>query len=185
MFFVIFSAFLTILTIPIKLTFKGFCSFKDKKVFFSCNIFKVFNLLSGFLDFANNRIILSLKKDKTKALKYKDMLPDEVKTDVIYHFDTINIQSATLLGGEFDEYKAFFCVFINVANRIVYHVLKERKPYLKFKNDVFLLDESSPSGAITKFEVVTNLVAVIEILVKKIYGGIYNYVKGKIKQQNS
>ena len=182
MFFVLFAIACIILVLPIKLTVKVFCSFKDKKVFFSCGVFKIFNVSSGFLDFANNRLVLRLKNDKIKTIKYKDMLPDKVKTDFILHFDAIKFQSVILLCGEFDEFKAYFCILINATNRIAFTLLKEKKPYLKFKNDVFLLEENSPSGVIAKLEIVSNLVAIIEILIKKIYGGIYNYVKGKVKQ---
>lgn len=185
MFFALFSLFLIFLTIPIKLDFKGYLGFNDKKIFFSSDIFGFFNILSGFINFSNNRLILRLKKHKCTTLKYKDLLPDKVKTDFIRHFDTVNFHSAILFGGEFNEFKAFTTIYVNSLSKIAYQILKYKKPYLKFKNDVFLLEENEPSAIIVKTTEIINFIAIIQIIIKKLYGGIYNYVKGKIKQQNT
>ena len=181
MYFVVVSLFLIILIFPIRLNIKGFCSDRDKKIFFSINIYGKIKLFCGFIDFANNRVVLRLK-NKTSSLKYKDFIPDKVKTDFISHFNLVEFRSATLLGGEFNENKAIFCVFINAINRTAYKVLSDLLPYLNFRNDVLLLEDTEPSGFVVKIGAITNVIALIEITVKKIYGGIYNYVKRKIKQ---
>lgn len=170
--------------IPIKINLKGFISSKDKKIFFASKIYSVISLLSGYIDFTNNRLIMRLKNKKAKALKYIDLLPDEVKTNFIKCFNVINFRSAILLGGEFNELKAFLCIFINSLNKTVYTALKKRKPYLNYKNDVFILEENEPSGVALMIDAVTNLFSLTKSLIKKLYGGIYNYVKGKVKQQN-
>ncbi|MBQ9782399.1 MAG: hypothetical protein IJW26_04380 [Clostridia bacterium] len=181
MLLVLITIFLILFTIPIKINLKVFLGFKDKKIFFTSDVYRFIKISSGFIDFTNNRLILRLKNKKSSCLKYKDMLPDKVKTDFILHFDLINFHSAILFGGEFNEFKAFSCIFLNSLSKIAYQVLKGQKPYLKFRNDVFLLEEDEPSGLMTNVVAVTNAFAITEIFIKKLYGGIYNYVKGKIK----
>ena len=101
MFFILFSIFCTIIVFPVTLTCKVFCNFNDKKVFFSCKVINCFNLTSGFLNVSNTRLNLTLKNNKLKSLKFKDVLPNKKKTDLILHFDIIKFQSAILLGSEF------------------------------------------------------------------------------------
>lgn len=175
------TVFLTILIFPIGLNLRFFINFTDKKFFYSIKLYGLLKINCGYVDFAKGRIILRYNDKKAKALKFKDMILDDNKVNVMSHFDYLNLRSAVLLGGEKNSQKLFGCSTINIVNSIVGRFLKCVKPYSNYKNDVILLGENDSSGFIGELKSVTNSIAIIEIFIKKIYKGVLEYVKGKTK----
>lgn len=175
------TVLLLILILPIGLNLRFFINFTDKKIFYSIKLYGLIKANCGYIDFAKGRIILRYNDKKTKALKFKDMLLDDNKVNAMSHFDYLTLRSAVLLGGEKDAQKLLGCLIINSVNSTIGRFFKAYKPYSNYKNDVILLGEKDSSGFIGELKSATNLVSIIEILIKKIYKGALEYVKGKTK----
>ena len=172
--------FLVLITIPLSINTKVLVSVGDKKIFYSISCYRFFKLNSGFIDFTNNKAILRYSRRKTKALMYKDFLPDQNKTEVFKHIDFTRFSSAILVGGEDDVKKLSTCATINNITASLYAFLKTEKPYLKFKNDVVILNKDDKSGGLFDINIVINGIALIKILFKKIYKGVLEYAKRKV-----
>ena len=179
MLLILTSISLLIFLFPITVKIRILLSFKDKKLFYTLRIYDKLYLNGGYIKIENGRVVLNYGKSKNKKLSYKDALFDNTRTDVVKHIDFIKNSSAVLLGGEDDFDKYFLSVAILDVSSITYSILKENKPYLKFKNDVIILDENDKSGFICETVFVINVLVICVILIKKVYGGIINLCKKK------
>ena len=114
--------FLMILFLPFTLRLRAMVNLKDLKVYYSINLYGTLKLNCGYIGFANNRLVLRYGKNKVKPLKYKDILLDDSKVDLINHFDLVKISSAVLLGG--DEGRSIWVALILQAlNPTAYRLL--------------------------------------------------------------
>lgn len=184
MIYAIITLFLIILALPISLSVKVLGSIEDKKVFYSVKLFDFFKINSGFLDFTGNRAVLRYGRRKAKPLYYKDLLPNQNKTEIFKHIDVTKFSSAILIGSEEEMASLSASATLSNISATVYAILKTYKPYLKFHNDIILLEQGETSGCLFDSVLVFNGVSLIKIVVKKIYEGVLNYVQRKVAKQN-
>lgn len=175
---------LLIISIPISFKVRVLISLGDKKIFYSIKLFGTLTLNSGFVDFTENRAVLRYARRKEKVLYYKDLIPDHKKTDIFRHFDFTQFSSAILLGGDDEISKLSTSAILSNATATVYSLLKTYKPYIKFRNDLILLEEGEKTGGLIESNIVINGVGVIKIIVKKLYEGVIEYAKRKVGKQN-
>ena len=135
-----------IIFFPFTVRVRAVINFKKMKIFYSLSVYGVIKLNCGYIGFANNRLILRYGKNKILPLKYKDLLLDDSKVDIINHFDLLKSSSAVLIGGKNEDLKIWLAFIIKTLNPIIYGLLKIESPNLIFKNDVFLLGENDSSG---------------------------------------
>lgn len=173
-----------ILFFPFTIRLRVLLNSKNKKIFYSINLYGILKLNCGYIGFANNRLVLRYGKNKEIPLKYKDMFLDDTKVDVINHFDLIKSSSAIILGGINEDLKVWLSIIIKMLNPFIYRLLKLKSPNVKFKNDIFLLSEHDTSGGLLEILAVSNIIAILELIIKKYIGEFISYVKGKKGQQN-
>ena len=166
-----------ILFLPFTLRVRALVNLKELKLYFAINIYGVIRLSSGYIGFANNRLVLRYGKNKQTPLKYKDILLDGNKVDLINHFDLVKISSAILLGA--DELSIWFAFILRVLNPTVNKLLKIKSCNLRFKNDIYIIEENTAIGGILEIVAVSNIFAITEMFVKKFIGEILVYVKDK------
>lgn len=159
---------LIILTVPITFKIKAMLSISEKKLYYSVSALKILKINCGYLDLKDGSIKLIYNNNKLKYLTFNDLLPNSDSVNTFKHFNLLKSSSAVLLGEDADDYKYYICALINSLNPVAYKLLSEIQPYLKFKNDVILLDSDSSSGALGEFTVSTNALSIISIAVKKI-----------------
>lgn len=148
------------------------------------NLYGILKLNSGYICFANNRLILRYGKNKEIPLKYKDIFLDYAKVDVINHFDLIKSSSAIILGGINEDLNLWLAIIIKTLNPIIYRLFKFKSPNINYKNDIILLSENTAVGGLVEILAVSNIFAMIELIIKKYIGEFISYVKGKKGQQN-
>lgn len=168
-----------VLFIPFTLRVRIILNLKEFKIYYALTLYGVINLNCGYIGFANNRLILRYGKNKTLPLKYKDLLLDDSKVDLINHFDLLKSSSAILLGGENEELKLWTAFILRAINPVIYRLLCVESPNIKFKNDIFLLGEKDSSGGLLEVVAVSNAFALVELIIKKFIGEVTSYVKGK------
>ena len=180
----LFFALTVILIFPLFLSTQAILDLKGKRLYYSIKLFSKIKLNCGFVVFTRKRAVIKYKKNKRKSFFYKDVVKDKTNAKALKSFIFIKINSAICLGGENSFEKLTLSYLLNGVQAILYSVLKEVKPKVKLKNDVILLDENHGSGAVASISAVINLLGLAVIFIRKLYGGIVNYVKGKKRQQN-
>ena len=176
---ILVSISLLMFFLPITVEIKLLLSLKDKKLFYATRIYDKIYINGGYFEIENKRVVLNYGKNKSKKLSFKDALFDNTRTDVVKHIDFIKNHSAVLIGGDDYFEKYFLSVAILDVSSITYSILKENKPYLKFKNDVIILDETDKSGFICETVFAIKVLVICVILIKKVYGGIIYLCKKK------
>lgn len=150
-------------------------SIKDKKLYYSITMSNLFKINCGYVDFNGGSVKLIYKKDKIKFLTAYDLIPNGDSVNFIRHFNCLKLSSAILLGEDIDDYKYYVCSIISCINPIIFSVLNEINPYVKYKNDSIILGENSNSGFVAEIILSTNLISIISIIIKKlskkIFGG--------------
>ena len=169
----------TILFFPFKIRLRVLINSKNKKIFYSMNLYGILKLNSGYICFANNRLVLRYGKNKEIPLKYKDMFLDDTKVDVINHFDLIKSSSAIILGGINEDLNLWLAIIIKTLNPIIYRLFKFKSPNINYKNDIILLSENTAVGGLVEIVAVSNIFAMIELIIKKYTGEFITYVQGK------
>ena len=139
-------------------------SLKEKKLYYSVTLYNLFKINCGYLDFSSASVKLNYSNGKIKFLTLNDMMPDNESVNFIRHFSLLRISSAVLLGEDAEEGKIYFTLLINALNPILYKLLLNIYPYIKFKNDIILLGENSSSGIATELVVITNIISVLQMI---------------------
>lgn len=163
---IIFS-FTIILILPLRFKVKSLLSLKDKKLYYSITLYKLLKINCGYVDFSSASIKLNYSNNKIKFLTINDLIPSSDSVNFIRHFSFLKLSSAVLLGEDAEEYKIYLTALINSLNPVIYMVISKFHPYIKFKNDIFLLGDNSTSGSALELVVLTNLISVLSILIKK------------------
>lgn len=168
-----------ILFFPFTIRLRVLFNSKNKKIFYSINLYGILKLNCGYIGFANNRLVLRYGKNKEVPLKYKDMFLDDTKVDVINHFDLIKSSSAIILGGINEDLNLWLAIIIKTLNPIIYRLFKFKSPNINYKNDIILLSENTAVGGLVEIVAVSNIFAMIELIIKKYIGEFITYVQGK------
>ena len=142
-------------------------SIKEKKLYYSITLYNLFKINCGYVDFSSTSIKLIYSNGKIKFLTLNDLMPSSDSVNFIRHFSLLRLSSAILFGEDAEDSKFYLTALINTLNPVIYVVLSKYHPYIKFKNDTFLLGEKSSSGAVLELIVLTNLISVLSIFVKK------------------
>ena len=147
-------------------------SISDKKIYYSITTLSFIKINCGYVDFNNSSIKIMYANDKIKFLSLNDVMPNSQNINVFKHVSCLKISSAILLGEDAEEYKYYLCALINCLNPVIFAVLSQVEPYLKYKNDVIMLGEESSSGALAEIDYSTNFISIIIIAVSKIINNI-------------
>mgnify|MGYP005756627437 CR=1 FL=1 len=166
------SYLISAVLLPIIIKVRAFAELKNAKIFYSLYLFGFIRIDSGYIGFADNRFILHYSDKKAVVVKYKNLLPDKRKTELLLHFNFVRIHTNVLIGGA-DEFIDYYAAsLINSVNAVIYSILKGTKRYTDYRCDVYLSENEDIRGVLTEVSIVFNIVSLIEIATKKIFGGI-------------
>lgn len=170
---IIIAFALFMLIVPIAIKLRLLVDFNDKRAFYSIYLFGFIRVNSGYLSITKNLLALHFSDKKAYAIEVKSLIPNKNSADVLKHFNFVKVKSSAIIGGA-DELKKFFAAAIlNAFNAAIFSVLKGMRKNIGYRCDIYLTDATT-KALFTDVTVTINLLNVIAIAIKNIYGGLKN-----------
>ena len=169
--------------VPISVKARLFLSVSDKKIYYSVFLYNVFRLNSGYVSFRKKYLVINYSDKKALAISYKSMLKPQLLNPDLKRFELLQIKNIFILGGT--ELKdVFISAAISSLNAGVYAVLRDNKPYLDYRSDVYLSNDDR-YGLLNESEIAFNLLILTEMLLQKLIGSVIELCKKTIQKIKS
>lgn len=162
--------FIILLIFPIFVRLELYFSNTTNKLYFCFKIFSIIKLLFGEITTNGNGIIINLNYKKLIIYKYKNFLNIKDKIKPLRDYHLLKCKTYLNIGVKNFENSVIIASFFLTITELINMSIKELKPYIKFKNNLNIYEDSDDKNAFASLNFVFNLLTVLLGLLKKLWG---------------
>ncbi len=161
------TIFFAILIFPIYLNVNVFYNKEIKKIFLRVDFFRSIKIVGGYFNFYKEGIAFHVKENKALLFPYNNSLELKNKVKPLKDYHVKKIVFRIDIGSKNqEEISIFLLCFYVWHNAIARGILYNAKPYIEYKNNLNIFEESNRLNTFIEFTTIFNLLMIILSLIK-------------------